>query len=1010
LHIGPSMDGSHHPNATEATDNAHAGPHEGQSLAVDPELQDQSRENHQGGTKRPLEHEDDAGDHGEKRQHVYSDEEEDLDLDALMAHLQHHAEQGQSHDSQSDAHKDASKDSPVTSETVQEQEDAAPTETELSIAAQLRGALSSFQDLEGEGISLDELSQMLRPAEGDKEKSSEREPEKADDTRENEKKPENKRSDLISQMPPPPAHMRALPPMPPPPPAFTSPVASYNAIELAKNRDQPLLEAGTSVGVSSSQTGADAASGAKSLELASKFPEPQFSEVTPVSESYGSTLADQIDGIFKESRVTEVPTESSSEKEKQNKDAVESTSAGKVVLHLNENRAIREARRRSILLLDSLACQVLDTLSSNHYQDTLSTVMQPESDRGMAYRILLDTFEDLKRIYLKWETQSSREHAEPKLEEVRPFLSYEIPGIEQSRDNLITIQRVNLATFIAAVFGSIEIGFYELNDWFVKVFVPENGRLLKQQCNIYLDLKTQAYISALESTDDSEIQIVALDHLFPENLEARMQEMLGDRVSLSPTEKDFVAKCHRRKDNIKSEDPKTLPMKYHWVPFLRDVSEYISRNHYSLLPQRRHSIVPTEVDVHPPVAATTTVRHYPQTRRQAPAPRASIPEPDSTRNKSAEPTDDPDVEVSSVKPAVQRQSDTTKTEVTDVIDKDASRSSTRDVPSPASNGTGSTNNTPDDVSRSDAPNDNRNTDKPHRPDIPVEGHPLFPPLPKQVLPRPLSEGASFAGETERARKPGPRPPPPADTANHDTGNTLAAYEAARASAEGTDLIRPKTSLYTTRRTWTKEEEEALLKGMDRVQGPYWAQILELYGPAGKINEVLKDRTQVQLKDKARNLKMFFVRLGLPIPAVFQYVTGDYETRKSSSKRVREKKQNRLDNQPGIVQHGVGQPGSPASAPVPQPISQPIQEHRPLSHQNPQPLTHTEERVSSEPGSTVPQSSTSPSQTSYPEPSEASKTSEAGEGIEQTQDEDKDKDDEDDISSLLDRVGEYVDGK
>ena len=117
-------------------------------------------------------------------------------------------------------------------------------------------------------------------------------------------------------------------------------------------------------------------------------------------------------------------------------------------------------------------------------------------------------------------------------------------------------------------------------------------------------------------------------------------------------------------------------------------------------------------------------------------------------------------------------------------------------------------------------------------------------------------------------------------------NTLAAYEAAKASAEGTDAVRPKASMFTTRRTWTKQEEEALLKGMDKVQGPYWSQILELYGPGGKISEVLKDRTQVQLKDKARNLKMFFVRLGLPIPAVFQYVTGDYESRKSSGKRLR----------------------------------------------------------------------------------------------------------------------------
>ena len=68
-------------------------------------------------------------------------------------------------------------------------------------------------------------------------------------------------------------------------------------------------------------------------------------------------------------------------------------------------------------------------------------------------------------------------------------------------------------------------------------------------------------------------------------------------------------------------------------------------------------------------------------------------------------------------------------------------------------------------------------------------------------------------------------------------------------------------------------ENALFAGLEAVQGPNWAAILQLYGPGGSISEALKDRSQVQLKDKARNLKLFFLKTGHPVPHVLQRVTG-----------------------------------------------------------------------------------------------------------------------------------------
>lgn len=81
-----------------------------------------------------------------------------------------------------------------------------------------------------------------------------------------------------------------------------------------------------------------------------------------------------------------------------------------------------------------------------------------------------------------------------------------------------------------------------------------------------------------------------------------------------------------------------------------------------------------------------------------------------------------------------------------------------------------------------------------------------------------------------------------------------------------------------RRPWSTDEENALMAGLDRVKGPHWSQILALFGPGGTINETLKDRNQVQLKDKARNLKLFFLKSNIEVPYYLSFVTGELKTR------------------------------------------------------------------------------------------------------------------------------------
>lgn len=109
--------------------------------------------------------------------------------------------------------------------------------------------------------------------------------------------------------------------------------------------------------------------------------------------------------------------------------------------------------------------------------------------------------------------------------------------------------------------------------------------------------------------------------------------------------------------------------------------------------------------------------------------------------------------------------------------------------------------------------------------------------------------------------------------------TQVLYEKARqatiAKAPG-NARRP--GLPSQRRPWSQEEESALMAGLDLVKGPHWSQILALYGPEGTVNNILKDRNQVQLKDKARNLKLFFLKSNTEVPHYLQAVTGELKTR------------------------------------------------------------------------------------------------------------------------------------
>ncbi len=121
-----------------------------------------------------------------------------------------------------------------------------------------------------------------------------------------------------------------------------------------------------------------------------------------------------------------------------------------------------------------------------------------------------------------------------------------------------------------------------------------------------------------------------------------------------------------------------------------------------------------------------------------------------------------------------------------------------------------------------------------------------------------------------------------------------------------------------------------MAGLDMVKGPHWSQILSLFGPNGTISDILKDRTQVQLKDKARNLKLFFLKTSSEMPYYLQSVTGELKTRapsqaarKEAEEKARvnsEEEQARLQ---GIMTLASGLQNNHPSARSPMPMASPI---------------------------------------------------------------------------------------
>lgn len=446
-------------------------------------------------------------------------------------------------------------------------------------------------------------------------------------------------------------------------------------------------------------------------------------------------------------------------------------------------------RVKSLPILDNLSTQILNTLGRGAYMDAIAVATQPDTDQGQAFQILMSLFEQTKSIYSE-----------------DAFLSARDLHLNKTREYSIIIQKTNLATFVSAVFGAAKVGFFHLNENFLDTFVVDNGRLLKPQGALFLDLKTQAYISAMGQVERSQREI--LDDLFPEDIDRILLARRQSTKVLAPSEADFVARCRRRREHLAAIDTDTedISLKYSWLAFVRDLSEYISKNSQMIL---------TGKSAKAAAAAQKQQGDYEGGRGI---------DGNGKRTRSAG-NDDLHRRMSGI--SMENGGNMNDGDLTMLDNANAV----------------------DDTGREDRQN-HAGSQSPNSA---------------------TGQGSSISSS---------------NSANNFTGssNRQSATAVTTTSTATTTIgTGPATRApFYQRRPWTSEEEEALMSGLNAVRGPHWSQILELYGAGGRISEVLKDRNQVQLKDKARNLKLFFLKTGVQMPDVLRFVTGDVKSRDKSA--------------------------------------------------------------------------------------------------------------------------------
>ena len=497
----------------------------------------------------------------------------------------------------------------------------------------------------------------------------------------------------------------------------------------------------------------------------------------------------------------------------------------------------RQTRLDNLAILSNLSSQLLSVLARMPPAEALQLSRAQATPHAREYQLIRSLFNPVRQLYLQ------------NTPFIRP-LDLNMTDTEQVE----ILRKANQAMYMTSIFTG-ELGLRDMDQNFLEVFVPEQGRLLKALGSIYLELKTQAFITA-NRTGAAE-PLAVMSELFPPDMEAKLFDRRSGQKGIAPSEQDFLQRLSSRREillsDVKNKTVDQLPLRYRWEDLSREVSGYLAKN---FGPAAINPANAADVNTSQVSSMTASQPQYHLlgefSMHEPPMPAGAV----------------------SFLPYATSQIHTSTPPMVDMDDFVAQAARAAEIamqgPPPAF--------------------------EPPRPAKPPPPEPIsyskIDPQFQHYTP------ATSNGSTGR----GSPFPLGQDEVPHgsQTAPTRVLYERARQAtiAKGSP-VNKKPVTPSQRRPWTPEEESALMTGLDHVKGPHWSQILAMYGPGGTVNESLKDRNQVQLKDKARNLKLFFLKAGIEVPYYLKYVTGDLRTRapgQAERQEARERERLQSDDQ------------------------------------------------------------------------------------------------------------------
>lgn len=495
----------------------------------------------------------------------------------------------------------------------------------------------------------------------------------------------------------------------------------------------------------------------------------------------------------------------------------------------------------SLCLLDNVTTQLLRLLIFNSNAPHLLALFTDQSNylasgETETFQILLQLFKQIKTIYNPKSPLLNVHDVAPGLW----FPNAPPPMLLRGHEAFIitVIRKTNLLTFILTALHCFNYGFDLLQSTFLDIFCPntlftgtttsdQNGKFLKSQAILYLDLKTQALVAGLKESEDESGSIPRivleklLDEIFPQDLADQLiQRRCGGNSAatntiMTPSEQDFIERCIRRRENLlQFSNLDELISSYDWNHFIKELLDYCNKNMGLIIWGKKG-------------------------RGKSPLYCYDVKEFDAqiiVASGAVPPTGNPDLSTI----------DSTGRNNANIVNENGEISSIMDS----------------DVNRSNLSSSRR-------------GHQIS--NERTSSQEPAIDGIEGTTFNSVAAPTGSSGVLMDSTSAANSAMAQYIVNAAVASS-GTRIKKIKS-----KRTWSKEEEEALIEGLKEV-GPSWSKILDMYGPGGKISEDLKNRTQVQLKDKARNWKLHYLKTGKPLPFYLVKVTGTLDKSVKSKKR------------------------------------------------------------------------------------------------------------------------------